>query len=160
MTLVACPGEIAEDAGRDRARAEELIGATIPDDWPNEDLAEYFPVYAARLAEDPSHLGLGPWLAIERDSATLVGGAGFHGPPKEGEVEIGFDIVAAFRNRGYASEAARALVEWALLREDVTRVVAGCDPGNAQSMRVLEKIGMRVTDSPPSGLLRWAIDAV
>jgi ribosomal-protein-alanine N-acetyltransferase len=117
-------------------------------------------VYAAWLAEDPSRLGFGPWLAIERNSTMLVGGAGFHGPPKEGEIEIGFDIVAAFRNRGYASETARALVEWGLAREEVTRVVAGCDPSNAPSKRVLEKIGMRVTDSAPNGMLRWAVDAV
>jgi ribosomal-protein-alanine N-acetyltransferase len=137
-----------------------LIGATIPEGWPNDELAEFLPKYAVWLAEDPSRLGYGPWLAIERESATLVGGAGFHGPPREGAIEIGFDVVPEFRNRGYASEVARALVEWGLAREDVTRVVAGCDPGNAPSRRVLEKIGMRVTDSPPGEAIRWVIDAI
>jgi len=160
LSLLACPGEFAEEIGRDRRRAEAMIDATIPEDWPNADLAEFLPVYASWLAEDPGLLGLGPWLSVERESRTLVGGAGFHGPPKDGAVEIGFDTLAAFRNRGYAAEAARALVEWALLRPDVHRVLARCVPGNAPSMRVLEKIGMRVTEGPAGGGMRWEIRGV
>src|SRR5207302_622650 len=125
LSLVPCPGDFAAEIGRDRSRAAQLIGVTIPDDWPHPDLAELLPVYAELVADDPGRLGFGPWLSIERAGRTLVGGAGFHGPPKEGTVEIGFDTAAAFRNRGYAAEAARALVEWALAHEDVSRVVAG-----------------------------------
>lgn len=62
--------------------------------------------------------------------------------------ELGYIFNQAFRRRGYASEASRAIVEQALRRVPPAfgaahRVRACCDPRNVASWRVLEKIGMR-----------------
>ena len=84
--------------------------------------------------------GYGVWIVFRGDE--VVGDAGFHSPPVDGEVELGYSILPGHRGQGYATEAARALVEWALSQPDVERVVAGA-PDNEASMRVLEKIGMR-----------------
>jgi RimJ/RimL family protein N-acetyltransferase len=72
----------------------------------------------------------------------VVGGIGLFGPPEDGQVEIGYGIVESRRGRGYATEAARALIEAALSLPGVTEVVAGVDPGNPASVRVLEKAGL------------------
>ena len=73
----------------------------------------------------------------------VVGSAGFLGVPrKDRSVELGFGIQPKRRNLGYASEAARALVGWALEQSCVERVFARCEPTNRASIRVLEKIGM------------------
>ena len=45
-------------------------------------------------------------------------------------------------DQGYATEAARALVDWALSQRRVFRVWTVCDVDNAASVRVLEKLGM------------------
>ncbi len=80
---------------------------------------------------------------------------GFHAPPTpDGAVELGFGIAEAHRRRGYATEAAAALLDWALARPDVTRVVARCDPGNEPSVRTLERIGLEQTGMTGS-LLAW-----
>lgn len=159
LSLRPCPADFAELVLTDRDRAAEMLGVTIPDDWPHPGLAEFLPVYIERLRTGETELGFGPWLSIDKHE-TIVGGAGFIGRPKEGTVEIGFDTHAAFRNRGYAAEAARALVEWGLARDDVSRVIARCDPDNAPSIRVLEKIGMQVVQHPLGERLRWEIRAV
>lgn len=80
---------------------------------------------------------------IARAQRAVVGSAGFIGPPGEdGEVELGYGIVEERRNRGYATEAAAALVGWALEQPGVERVVARSEVSNDASTRVLEKIGL------------------
>lgn len=76
----------------------------------------------------------------------IVGGAGFKGAPdRNGAVEIGYGIDAAYRNRGYAAEAVAGLCRWALEQPGTARVEAETDPDNAASQRVLEKNGFRAT---------------
>jgi RimJ/RimL family protein N-acetyltransferase len=79
------------------------------------------------------------------DGDVVIGDAGFHAPPDElGEVSIGFGIVPAARRRGYASEALRALLDWALSRPEVRSVHADTDLVNLASQRTLLGAGMRV----------------
>ena len=56
--------------------------------------------------------------------------------------EIGWSIHPDYQGKGYASEAAAALLEYGFKRLNLHRVVATCDTRNAASMRVMEKIGM------------------
>ena len=50
------------------------------------------------------------------------------------------------QQQGYASEAVRALIHWALAQPGVSRIVAACSADNAPSVRILEKLGMRRLD--------------
>jgi ribosomal-protein-alanine N-acetyltransferase len=68
-------------------------------------------------------------------------------------VELGYVLYRDHWGRGYATEAAKAVLEWAATREGVFRVWATCDVENVASARVLEKIGM----SREGVLRRWAI---
>jgi RimJ/RimL family protein N-acetyltransferase len=88
--------------------------------------------------------GWGAWLVFRGDE--LVGDAGFLAPPAGGEVELGYAVRPEHRGRGYATEAARALVEWALAQPGVDRVVAEFEHDNVASKRVLERVGMRPVD--------------
>ena len=85
----------------------------------------------------------GPRLVVERDSGLAVGSVGFHGPPENGRVEIGYGLVESRWGRGYATEAVRTTVRFALDHPRVSEVVATLEVGNAASVRVLEKIGFR-----------------
>jgi RimJ/RimL family protein N-acetyltransferase len=88
--------------------------------------------------------GWGSYVLVRRDDDRAVGSMGFHGPPDaEGRVEIGYDLAAAARGQGYATEALRALAAWALAEEDVVTVTARVDPGNTASRHVLERSGFR-----------------
>lgn len=73
--------------------------------------------------------------------------------PQGQRVEIGYVLARAFWNHGYITEAAQAMVDWALRQPEIFRVWAVCDVDNVASSRVLEKIGMR-----REGVLRrWII---
>jgi ribosomal-protein-alanine N-acetyltransferase len=56
--------------------------------------------------------------------------------------DIGYVIARRYWNRGFVTEAVRAVVEWAAKLEPIFRVWAVCDTANGASARVLEKVGM------------------
>jgi RimJ/RimL family protein N-acetyltransferase len=134
------------------------IGAELYLPFPEPDLADLLTRHARRLAADPSRPEFGPWLVVTRETQQLVGGAGFHGlPAVDGTVELGFGIAVPHRRQGFATEAARTLLGWALGQPDVKRVVARCEPDNEPSVRTLERIGLRQTGMDGT-LLRWESD--
>jgi len=84
----------------------------------------------------------GSWFITVRDTGLVVGTIGFFGPPSaDGEVMVGYGLVESARLHGYATEALRALVAYAMARPEVRRVVADPDLDNAASHNVLVKAG-------------------
>jgi len=83
-----------------------------------------------------------PWGIYQKDGA-FAGDLCFKGPPSQGEVEIGYGIHEAFQGKGYATEAAGALTDWAFSQPDVYYVTAETEPDNQKSKRVLEKLGFK-----------------
>jgi ribosomal-protein-alanine N-acetyltransferase len=73
----------------------------------------------------------------------VVGWGGFKGPPRDGAVEIGYEIAASRQGRGLATAAARAMVAEAFADDGVQRVLANTLPERNASNRVLEKCGFR-----------------
>jgi RimJ/RimL family protein N-acetyltransferase len=94
-------------------------------------------------------------IAGEPYGAGLVGFKGY--PNNQGEVEIGYGIDGNFQNRGYTTEAVRALIVWAFARDNCRAVVAETHPANIASQRVLEKAGMRISQKTKKAL-SWRID--
>jgi [ribosomal protein S5]-alanine N-acetyltransferase len=84
-------------------------------------------------------------VAIElRADGTLIGGTGF--APLDLERRTGTFGYVLHRNywgRGFATEAARGLIQCGFTELNLHRVVAECIVENIASMRVLEKLGMR-----------------
>lgn len=74
--------------------------------------------------------------------SVVVGGAGFHGPPILGVVEIGYGIVPAARSRGAACAALLALIEIAR-GAGVELVTGNADAANLASQAVMSKAGMQ-----------------
>jgi [ribosomal protein S5]-alanine N-acetyltransferase len=156
LELVPCSLSVANALSDDVEEGGRLLDARLPKEWPDPELAEFLPFYAKLLRKDPHLLGYGIWLLIERETRTVVGSAGFQGHPNTaGEVEIGYGVHADFRNRGYATEAARALVEWAFEQPGVKRVTAHCDHDNIPSHRVVEKAGLTQRGVQPDGRIRF-----
>ena len=84
----------------------------------------------------------GLFVLVRREDGLAVGGMGFHGAPdEEGRAEVGYDLVEGARGRGYASEALRALSEWALARDDVQILCATIEADNLPSQGVVSRAG-------------------
>ena len=159
LALIPCSIQIAQVIIQDRDRLASLLSVRVPEEWPGQDLREFLPLYARQLQADPALLGWGIWLTIHTVERTVIGDTGFKGKPGgEGTVEIGYSVLPAYRGQGFATEAARALVDWALAQRDVRRIIAECSPDNVASIRVLEKLGMQRREAD-GGMLRWELES-
>lgn len=90
----------------------------------------------------------GDWLAaavVERESGVTVGDVALHWvSERDRTAEIGFIFDPRHQGRGFATEAAHALVEWAFGTAGIHRVIGRTEARNVASNRVLEKLGMRL----------------
>jgi RimJ/RimL family protein N-acetyltransferase len=74
----------------------------------------------------------------------LIGRVGLGITDREiGEAVLWYTLHPAYWGQGYGTEAARALVDVGFRELGLHRIWADCDPRNAGSWRVLEKLGMR-----------------
>jgi [ribosomal protein S5]-alanine N-acetyltransferase len=130
----------------DGARLRTLTGAAFPAPVRPPPLTEdVLPMVRDRLQADPAEAGWWTWAVIRKDTQEAVGSVGFGGGPDlEGAVMVGYATYPNVEGRGYATEAAAALVDWALSHPEVSRVCASMPPDNAAAIRVARKIGMRL----------------
>jgi [ribosomal protein S5]-alanine N-acetyltransferase len=152
MELRPLPAAAANVLPEGREEASRILGAALPLDWPQPDLLD---VLLIQASASPSDERFGIWVMIERDTCSVVGDIGFIGPPNaSGSIEVGYSVIPDRRRRGFATEAARAIVAWAFDQPGVTVVVAGCDSDNAPSIRTLERIGF-LRAGEADGQIRW-----
>ncbi|MGH3198010.1 MAG: GNAT family N-acetyltransferase [Streptosporangiaceae bacterium] len=83
--------------------------------------------------------GYGVWLI--QDGTGLVGTAGLR-PLEDLGLEIFYSLAPGSWGQGYATEAARAVVEHALVDLGLPEVLAEVDEGNAASVAVVRRLGM------------------
>lgn len=107
--------------------------------WVDRSRIERFLTGCRRMADD----GSGVRLAIDRrDDRAFVGWCVLNSwNPDFRSASLGYCLVEASWGRGYATEAARALLTWAYDTLDLNRVQAETDTRNLGSARVLEKLG-------------------
>jgi [ribosomal protein S5]-alanine N-acetyltransferase len=91
-----------------------------------------------------ARFGFGLSLVQLRDLATPIGICGLLRRDSHPDVEIGFAYLPAFRGKGYAFEAAAAVLEAGIRSLRLTRVVALTTPENQGSMKVLQKLGFEL----------------
>ncbi|MGJ0480350.1 GNAT family N-acetyltransferase [Pantoea agglomerans] len=88
--------------------------------------------------------GFSWWAIIEKASGAVVGAAclqylaNVEGAP----LEIGWRLVPKHNGNGYATEAAKAIIDFAAEQIGATYLVAVADPENAASQRVMQRLGM------------------
>lgn len=114
--------------------------------WPHDGLKALLPMYAERLENNTEELGFGPWVIVDAAGEHVIGDIGFKGSPdEEGNIEIGYQVVASERNYGYATEAVEVLCQWAFKYEQVEGIEAQCDKNNIPSQKVLINNGFNHT---------------
>ena len=89
------------------------------------------------------------WAVEVLTIAPFIGFVGLAVPRFEAHftpcVEIGWRIGAEYWNRGYATEAARAVLTFGFETLRLNQIVAFTVPANMASRRVMEKIGMKLS---------------
>jgi len=94
--------------------------------------------HGAQYARD----GFGHY-AIRLDDGTFIGTAGLIKRTDLSHPDIGYALLKAHHGRGYAEEAARAVLAHARDVLELPAICAIVSPGNAASVRLLEKLGLR-----------------
>jgi ribosomal-protein-alanine N-acetyltransferase len=149
LELVSVPPEWIEAVlVGERSLAFGVLDIEVPAEFPTDGERRWLSLRARQMRDDPA---MQQWLVralvLPHDGRPMIGHAGFHGPPgrngldRADAVEIGYTIFPAHRRRGYATEAARALIGWARDVGGIEHFVASAAPTNAASIAVLRKIG-------------------
>ncbi len=131
----------------DLVEAARQIHLSVPGDWPdNHDVLK---LRLQQLESDPT---LQPWLLRGiglRANREMIGHIGFHHSPgadylkqwSPGGAELGFTVFARHRRKGYAREAALALMRWAQEVHCVTSFVVTISPTNVASRALAAELG-------------------
>lgn len=99
------------------------------------------------------------------ETGELIGNIYF-APEDNGVAEIGYVFNSAYQHKGYACEAARAVIAHGFANMGIRRVIAMCNPENAPSWKLMERLGMRREarfiennhfdkDVDPDGTIHW-----
>jgi ribosomal-protein-alanine N-acetyltransferase len=155
LLLLSFSIEIVEAARKGNYELEKLFSLQAGAGWPAPSYRTTFPLKEKRLR---AHLDESTWdyLIVHMEDSLIIGESGFHGGPNEaGTVSISYSIIPSYRNRGYATEAAKALIAWVFAQEGVERVTAYCLKNNIPSQRVMQNIGMKLVGKKDD-MLYWA----
>jgi [ribosomal protein S5]-alanine N-acetyltransferase len=133
--------------------AREVAATTlrIPHPYTEAIAQEFIALAKEELATDKC-LRLGIFL---RESNTLVGGVGLMIEPDHRRAELGYWIGVPYWKKGYATEAAQAVVKYGFSTLGLHRIFASHVPGNPASGGVLRKIGMRHEGRVRGHILKW-----
>ena len=140
LVLMSEPFLVAMLDGR-REEGERLLGAQLPPAWPDEGDRWLLELRLGQLRKDRT---TAPWLVramVRSSDDQMIGHIGFHGPPEDGVVEIGYTVMPEARRQGFAEEAVRAMFEWATREMGVTRFRASIGPWNEPSLALSRKLG-------------------
>jgi len=95
------------------------------------------------------------WALVRREDGLLIGSCGFVSQSTERKsAEIGYWLGRSYWGKGYAVEAARALVHFGFEQMGLERVEAKCFLQNHAGQRVIEKLGMKFERTDRSEMIK------
>ncbi len=84
------------------------------------------------------------FVLIEKETLKIIGDLGIHFIDVENkQAEIGCTLNKDFQNKGYATESVIRVIDFLFNDLEKHRVTASIDPGNKNSIRLVERIGFR-----------------
>ncbi|WP_284652430.1 GNAT family N-acetyltransferase [Flavobacterium terrisoli] len=86
--------------------------------------------------------GYGRWMVIDKKSDAFLGWCGLKYSPDLDEVDLGFRFFRKYWTQGYATETAKACIDYGFNQLQLSKIVGRAMELNVGSIKVLEKIGM------------------
>jgi [ribosomal protein S5]-alanine N-acetyltransferase len=143
LTIKAIEALIAGD--REALEAETLARFPEPLAAPPE-MDHALPAMRDSLRNEPESAFWGPFVIVGKETGEAVGSAGFTSQPdRDGYRALGYSVYPSYQGQGIASEAASALVVWALTQPGTQGVRATIPPWHVASQRVAAHAGLRRT---------------
>ena len=119
------------------------------------DVYQYFPSYYSPPPKEKVREGIarhtkrwrennfGEFAVVEKASGKLIGYCGLMYLDNTEEIEIYYGFPKKYWGRGFATEAAQAVLKFAFEEVNLAQVVGVTNPKNIASQKVLEKIGLK-----------------
>jgi RimJ/RimL family protein N-acetyltransferase len=96
-----------------------------------------------RIIHYPEHYpDLGIWHAARRDTGAFIGWFLLKYAGRSSDVEVGYRLLPEAWGHGYATEGAKALVDYGFDELGLNRIIGITHPENRASQRVLRKVGL------------------
>lgn len=96
-----------------------------------------------RLIQRDEEHGFGIWPVLHKGERRVIGITGITYIPEYGkDVEIAWTFNKAYHHQGFATEAARAVIQYALGEVGLSQIYALIDPRNVASIAVARRLGM------------------
>lgn len=135
----------------DRPAFASNLNARIPEEWPPDQITpEVIEEFIGRMQAKDRKIWNFYWLLHQKvsEQPVLIGSGGFivH---ENGSIEIGYSVLSDYQNKGYATEAVRSMLEWALSSLKKDCIIANTYPHLKASIRVLEKNGFLFKGNGP-----------
>ncbi|MBV8491715.1 MAG: GNAT family N-acetyltransferase [Candidatus Eremiobacteraeota bacterium] len=115
------------------------IGKGYPNGLAPEQAREALNAMKMRYTRD----GIGIWPVVLKETGKLIGVCGLQPLPATSDVELAYIFDAEHRGKGYATEAASAVVDFGFRDRGFTRIVAVVHPFNQRSIALVGRLGMR-----------------
>jgi [ribosomal protein S5]-alanine N-acetyltransferase len=162
LELIAATAESTTLEMQDIAAFASALNVVAPASWPPPLHDAGSQTWYLDLLHHGDAVGWGLWyVVVLQNERQLAGTVGFKGKPRDGSCEIGYSLLPEFQGLGYATEAARRLIDWAFEHPEVEKLTAETLPDLAGSIRVMEKCGLRlVGEGTPEGDVRTVRYAV
>ena len=96
----------------------------------------------ARMRELDVEQGYGFYPVVAKSLGTIIGHCGLGQLEQTPEIEVAYVLDSPHWGKGYASEAARAMLAHGFTKPNISRIVAVAFPENARSIGVMRSIGM------------------
>ena len=127
--------------------AKDALEFTPHERWLDE--SNFIQVRERQYRKEPGYDSWGVWAILQRDKRQMIGHIGFHTTPNAeylrpyvaDAVEFGFSVYPAYRSQGFATEAARGLIDWATREKQQRRFVVSISPSNDHSQAIARKLG-------------------
>ena len=143
IKLLNCNVDILNSILRNDGSLNKLLDVTVAKGWTESENA-VFEFFLKEILAQPESKRWLLYLVILASSNTLIGSCGFKGQPKDGSVEIGYEIAEDFRNKGYATELVNLLIKSACKDVEVDFIKAHTLDSNLASQKVLEKCNFKL----------------
>ncbi len=86
--------------------------------------------------------GYGRWAVIEKTTNDFLGWCGLKYLPDLDETDLGYRFFKKYWNQGYATETARACIDYGFTELHLSKIIGRSMKANISSIKVLEKIGL------------------
>ncbi|RXH57578.1 GNAT family N-acetyltransferase [Granulicella sibirica] len=123
-----------------------ILQAAIPENWPPADWEPHvFTILLAQYEKHPQQIAWHRYLCLRNpdQTRTLIGAAGaFWRETSPAECEIGYSVLSPWEGKGFATEAAQALIANIRLDPKIENIIAHTFPHLTASIRIMEKCGL------------------